>query len=167
MDNPGPWTELETSPWGQCLNRACERIIALELENIEGNVWIRDPLVIKETALPAVVVGVNPSSHNPSDGTMTAPDRLLRAVVGIVYAADGVPQASLPARLLAEHKIFKAFSKQSGPFNLTGTGADNCQLLKTTVEPGTPSDEAAARDLKLAAGYLVIGFHVRYPSTTA
>ncbi len=164
-DGPGPWPELESSPWGQCLNWLCEEIVLLDLPGIGGRVYIRDPAVVKETNLPAVIIDVGqtgqPSSHSPSDGTLTAPDRVLRATVGFVYGSDGVNHCTLAERLEQDHLIFKAFSKRSQRRALTGAAA-GCWHLSTNIEPGSPSAQIPG----FVAGHHVVAFLVRYPSTS-
>lgn len=171
MDNPGPWDELETSPWGQCLNRSCERIIDANLPGIGGNVWIRDPPTIKlagdrNIPFPAAILSPFSPSHSPADGTLTAPDIYLRAMLGIITTDARTVGVSLASRLLWYHQAFKLFAKGPSTFDLVEPGADGCDLLYTNVEPGDPRI-IEAWQLTYEAEWLAISYRVRYPQFSA
>lgn len=167
-DEPGPILDLQTgtyaSPWGQCLNGICETLIDLDLPEIEGNVWIRDPPTIEGIPLPCILISPFTPSHSPQDGTVTAPDLVYRAMIAVVKAGARTVNVTLPERLYWYHRVFKAFAKQSNPFVLETPGRDGVQLLYATIEPGDPS-VVEAWEVSFDAIWLAVACHCRYPST--
>lgn len=166
-EEPGSWAELNSSPWGVCLNWLADEIITLALPDIGGNVWIRDPAIVKGDDLPVVIVTPAEVSHDDADGTLTAPEITVGAEVGFAYASDGAPIQTLAARLYAHHKIFNQFAKRSRPSSLhtaMQTYFSTVGVMWVECRPLTPSSGPALKE-GFAAGSLMVRFRLRYPNT--
>lgn len=158
--SPGPIAALETSPGGQLLNRAASIIIAADLLDIEGNVWILDPPYVTPIPKPGIVLTPFTPSHSPQDGTATQADINLRIMATIFKGGNQVVNATLADRLLWYATFFQLFAKRSNRLQIDALG---WKCLATTVEPGDPRD-VEAWGTNLDALLLAINCHCRVPS---
>lgn len=158
MIDPGPWAGLAGTPAGECWNEIVEAIIAADLTDIEGNVYIRDTPNLKDMVFPAVVVTRVPGSYSAANGGLTKPDRQLRFMVAIIQSSNRAVNVNTPNMTVWEDTIFRLFAKQRA---FTIDVAANAQLEWTDVEEGDPSIIEAWR-LTWDAAYLGIVCYVRY-----
>lgn len=159
--SPGPIAALETSPWGQLLNRIASVIIAADLVDIEGNVWILDPpVLLPNTPKPVIVLTPFTPSHSPDAGTATQADISLRVMASIVKGGNKVTNATLADRLFWYSTFFQLFAKRSARLSIDAMG---WKCLSTTVEPGDPR-VVEAWQANFDAEFLAINCNCRVPS---
>lgn len=159
--SPGPIAALETSPWGQLLNRCASRIIAADFVGIEGNVWILDPPTITGIPKPAIILSPFTPSHSPDWGTVTQPDISLRIMAAIVKGGQSVVNETLADRLDWYCQFFELFAKHSARLAID---ALDWTCLYTTCEPGDPR-VVEAWQAQIDAEWLAINCYCRVPST--
>lgn len=158
---PGPIASLETSPWGQCLNRIATILIAENFTDIEGNVWILDPPDISRIPTPAIILTPYTPTHSADAGTATQADITLRVMASIIKGGNRVVNATLEDRLFWYCQLFQAFAKRSA--KLPTVDAMGWRCLATTVEPGDPR-VVEAWQVNIDGEILSIGCHMRVPS---
>lgn len=160
-DAPGPIAALDVTPQGKLLNTICNRFIALSLDEIGANVWIRDPPTLKGIPLPAVIISELQPSHSPNDGPMNSPDVTFRFAACLIRSSGATVNDSLPVRQLWYHLSFKEFAKTTRTTALP----DGVQLMAINVEPGDP---AMIEIWKLGgnASWMLINCWTRYPRAT-
>lgn len=162
-DSPGPMAAFETSPEGQLLNDTVEALIDMDLPDIGGNVWIRNPPVLKGiNVLPAILVSAVTGSHLITDGTLTSPDFFFRQAIAFVYAGERDVNEYLPERLYVQHRLMLHFAKNATAIN--GSLVDGCGYLYSGLEMGDPRLLEEWRK-NLNAGWIFPIHKVRYPST--
>lgn len=157
---PGPVAALESSPWGQCLNRIASILIAADFIGIEGNVWILDPPELGRIPLPAIVLTPFTPSHSPENGPMSQADITLRVMASIVKGGNRVTNATLEDRLFWYCTFFPLFAKRSARLNVDAMG---WTCLATNVEPGDPR-VVEAWQVNFDAEFLAISCEMRVPS---
>lgn len=157
---PGPIAALESSPWGQCLNRIASVLITANFVDIEGNVWILDPPDASRIPKPAIILTPFTPSHSPDWGTATEADISLRVMASILKGGNQIVNATLEDRLFWYCELFDLFAKRSARLSIDAMG---WKCLYTTVEPGDPQVVESWR-VNLDAELLAINCYCRVPS---
>ena len=157
-DIPGPIAALNVTPQGVLLNTICDRFIDLALDEIGGNVWIRDPPSIKGITLPAVILSELQPGHNPAEGAMNSPDVHYKFGAVIVKGAGATVNDSLAIRQTWYHRSFKEFAKTTRTVALP----DGVSLMAINVTPGDPAMIEIWK-LGVNASWLELDCWCRYP----
>lgn len=166
-DSPGVVGHLNSTVRGQCANGVASTILALNLANIEGQVWVRRVGSTKNVTYPCIIISPLDPIYNAGDGPATRPDVTHRVGVALLRGGnreDAWTEDSA-AMLGWGEEIFRAFAKTAKPFSLSGAiQTAGHMLLLTDCQMGVSPDLVQWLQ-SLDAELMEVHCKVRYPST--
>ena len=141
----GQYAALDTSAYGEVLNKCAQAVIDLDLTSIKGRVYVLQrtddfALVTGAGNLPLCIVSMSAESANDQEGNLNTSTVHYPVMIAMIWGTDRGQRSNLAEQLLHRQSVARKFRKQR-PFS----GMTNGDLKKTTIRAGEPYVAEAVR----------------------
>ena len=147
--------DIETSAYGEVMNRVAQQVIDLNLPSILSRIYVLkrafDQSLLKPEFLPCCVISMAPETATDTEGPVNTSTVHYPVLISLVWGSDRGQRENWGTQLLQRQQVARAFRKTRP----TWAAMTHCTLKKTTVRSGEPFIDEATRQA-LDAQWLLI-----------